>query len=242
MINFLRKLRKREVKSSRYIKYAIGEIALVVIGILIALSINNWNEERKIRKREHALLLQLSEELTDTKRELETDLRNAKIYYQMTDSLIHYDKEKSLHPLSYYFMPKGEDSFYNNSLLFGNKSTYTTLKSTGLEIIKNPVLRNNITDMYERRLSRVGGTEDVIFQYEDRLLVIMERSFERHYHEDSKEFVLIPKDYQTYQKNKEFQNALITLQRYRRALLERYMVIDSMTTVIQHLILEETKN
>ena len=80
------------------------------------------------------------------------------------------------------------------------------------------------------------------FNMKDRLLAIMERSFERYYHEDSKQFVLIPKDYQTYQKNKEFQNALITLQRYRKALLERYEVIDSMTTVIQELILEETKN
>ena len=34
-------------KTGKYLKYAIGEIILVVIGILIALSINNWNEERK---------------------------------------------------------------------------------------------------------------------------------------------------------------------------------------------------
>lgn len=36
-----------EGKTSRYLKYAIGEIVLVVIGILIALQINNWNEDRK---------------------------------------------------------------------------------------------------------------------------------------------------------------------------------------------------
>ena len=50
MLNFLRKIRKNEFKG-RYLKYAIGEILLVVIGILIALSINNWNETRKDRKR-----------------------------------------------------------------------------------------------------------------------------------------------------------------------------------------------
>lgn len=42
--------------AGRYLKYAIGEIVLVVIGILIALSINNWNEERKAKKQIHALL------------------------------------------------------------------------------------------------------------------------------------------------------------------------------------------
>ncbi|MEH6779913.1 DUF6090 family protein, partial [Maribacter arcticus] len=50
MINFFRIIRQQllaENKFSRYLLYAIGEIVLVVIGILIALSINNWNENRK---------------------------------------------------------------------------------------------------------------------------------------------------------------------------------------------------
>jgi hypothetical protein len=50
MIKFFRKIRQRlltENKFSKYLLYAIGEIGLVVIGILIALSINNWNEENK---------------------------------------------------------------------------------------------------------------------------------------------------------------------------------------------------
>ena len=50
MIKFFRKIRYdlMEInKTGKYLKYAIGEIVLVVIGILIALSINNWNESRK---------------------------------------------------------------------------------------------------------------------------------------------------------------------------------------------------
>ena len=50
MIKFFRRIRQRlltENKFSKYLLYAIGEIILVVIGILIALSINNWNEDRK---------------------------------------------------------------------------------------------------------------------------------------------------------------------------------------------------
>lgn len=46
MLNFFRKLRRKNM-NGKYIKYAIGEIFLVVIGILIALGINNWNEQRK---------------------------------------------------------------------------------------------------------------------------------------------------------------------------------------------------
>ena len=54
MINFFRKIRKKmadDNKPLKYMRYAIGEILLVVIGILIALSINNWNEGRKNRER-----------------------------------------------------------------------------------------------------------------------------------------------------------------------------------------------
>ena len=50
MIKFFRKIRQdllKKNKTGKYLKYAIGEIVLVVIGILIALSINNWNENKK---------------------------------------------------------------------------------------------------------------------------------------------------------------------------------------------------
>jgi hypothetical protein len=53
-----------ENKTSKYFKYAIGEILLVVIGILIALQVNNWNEDRKIKSIEQTLLRDLKIELT----------------------------------------------------------------------------------------------------------------------------------------------------------------------------------
>lgn len=65
MIKFFRKIRQNlltENKFSKYLIYAIGEIILVVIGILIALSINNWNENEKSRNSEKLLLTNLKEE------------------------------------------------------------------------------------------------------------------------------------------------------------------------------------
>ncbi|NNC44454.1 MAG: hypothetical protein HKN99_01055 [Winogradskyella sp.] len=55
MIKFFRKIRynlMEQNKTGKYFKYAIGEIILVVIGILIALQINNWNEQRKEKQQE----------------------------------------------------------------------------------------------------------------------------------------------------------------------------------------------
>ena len=63
MIKFFRQIRfnlKEKNKTGKYLKYAIGEIVLVVIGILIALSINNWNENRKLKAEENELLTNLS--------------------------------------------------------------------------------------------------------------------------------------------------------------------------------------
>ena len=67
MIKFFRKIRQNllsEGKTGKYFKYAIGEIILVVIGILIALSINNWNESRKTRLQDFEFLNNLKVELS----------------------------------------------------------------------------------------------------------------------------------------------------------------------------------
>lgn len=66
MIKFFRNIRQNllsDGKTGKYLKYAFGEIILVVIGILIALQINNWNENRKIKKAEIEILQNLKTEL-----------------------------------------------------------------------------------------------------------------------------------------------------------------------------------
>ena len=80
MIKFFRKIRfnlMSENKISKYLIYAIGEIILVVIGILIALQINNWNEKRIEANQEKITLSNLNEEFQDNLRDL--DSINAKL-------------------------------------------------------------------------------------------------------------------------------------------------------------------
>ncbi|MCS4435239.1 DUF6090 family protein [Aquiflexum gelatinilyticum] len=66
MISFFRKIRQKllaENRVTRYLIYAIGEIALVMVGILLALQVNNWNEQRKNRISEQNILQNLRTEL-----------------------------------------------------------------------------------------------------------------------------------------------------------------------------------
>ena len=77
MIKFFRKIRynlMEQNKTGKYLKYAIGEIILVVIGILIALSINNWNEDRKSENSKQKLMLNLKQEFITNKKTLENHL------------------------------------------------------------------------------------------------------------------------------------------------------------------------
>ena len=91
MTNFFRKMRQyllAEHKLSKYLLYALGEIILVVIGILIALQINNWNEGRKESLEEQKLLQVLKSEFEYNKQELDKNILKAKRLRSRADSLI----------------------------------------------------------------------------------------------------------------------------------------------------------
>ena len=74
MIKFFRRIRQQllgEGKTGKYLKYALGEILLVMIGILLALQVNNWNEGRKDRIEEREILFTLKEDFQNTILEIE---------------------------------------------------------------------------------------------------------------------------------------------------------------------------
>ncbi|NNC50520.1 MAG: hypothetical protein HKO01_08315 [Flaviramulus sp.] len=99
MIKFFRKIRydlMEKNKTGKYLKYAIGEILLVVIGILIALSINNWNQKRLEINQEKITLSNLNEEFQDNLRDL--DSINAKLsntIANMENLFAMFNKEES---------------------------------------------------------------------------------------------------------------------------------------------------
>jgi len=79
-----------ENKTGKYFKYAIGEIILVVIGILIALQINNWNENRKLENNKQKLLFALKQELQINKGTLENYLIGLHKNNSQVNRLINY--------------------------------------------------------------------------------------------------------------------------------------------------------
>ncbi|MBI1307599.1 MAG: hypothetical protein GC181_13435 [Bacteroidetes bacterium] len=141
-----------EKKFSNYLLYALREIVLVVIGILIALQINNWNDERKNRVAEHIQLKNIETELKVQLLELEVDLRDHTSYQQSTLDILKYIASKpELHDSMYV-------DFYNSvsfNYTFPKKSSYEALKNGNLNIIKSDKLLSLITEIYESGYDRI---------------------------------------------------------------------------------------
>ena len=133
-------------KTGKYLKYAIGEIVLVVIGILIALSINTWNENRKDGIKEQVILISL-------KYNLEENLKLLSLANRATTAA--YNASLNLHELT---TPNGNSINSNKidsliSVTFdyfsydANSGTiYEIINSGQLNIIKNEELKNQISN------------------------------------------------------------------------------------------------
>lgn len=95
MINFFRKVRQNlllEGKTRKYIKYAFGEIVLVMVGILLALQVTNWNNQRLERLREQAILKNLQIDFQNNIANLETASASFEVAYQASVDLLEIIK------------------------------------------------------------------------------------------------------------------------------------------------------
>jgi len=147
MIKFFRKIRHKlftENKFSKYLLYALGEIILVVIGILIALQVNNWNEGRKLQNESQEILTALNAEFKNNREVLKDRidyLEDANKYVKAVLSLTKSD-ESQLRAVNV-------DSIISLSLKYGNynpaNSTIQELISSGkLNLIENDQLKDHL--------------------------------------------------------------------------------------------------
>ena len=137
MIKFFRNIRQNMIKenrASKYVLYAFGEIILVVIGILIALSLNNWNEDTKQIKEEEEILVSLKEELRNNIAILNTSIKKNKDYRTHTnlfiDSLSNNFNSFSVSSLNlcFYYIPLQLNTFVLEDILRSDRKLKTKNK------------------------------------------------------------------------------------------------------------------
>lgn len=164
MIIFFRKIREKLLLKGNiisYLKYAVGEIVLVVIGILIALSINNWNQNRIDSKNEKIYLLGLKEEFQISKLKLE-ELRSVnEKNYSNAKKILEYISFKNERPPESKFSNLLYQTFSNDIAFNPNNSLLNEMINSGnLKKISNTDIRKQLTNW-------LSTIEDISKQEED---------------------------------------------------------------------------
>jgi len=172
MIKFFRNFRQNMIKQnkvSNYLLYAVGEIILVVIGILIALQVNNWNESRKLQTTEREFFKGVRSDLLQDKAQmnlvLEKQEKKIGIYNFLDNdfsALYNNDRKKLDSLLRIYFV--AQRTFYPisgsfNSAMSSNEFNKFRSKSLKMAVIK---LYNSI---YARLMDNAKMTDDRWFYF-----------------------------------------------------------------------------
>ena len=192
-------------KTGKYFKYAIGEIILVVIGILIALQINNWNEGKKAKEKEtHALNEIISDldhnivNLTAIKTRKINSINSAKNSLKIIIDV--FEKNKKYHDsLIVHFTAI---LAYPDPDL--KTSGYESLTSIGMDLISNNKLRSEVGTYYTSQISDMirsyNELRDDFYHYMldySRFLFISS-------YNDKNERIMIPTDFEKLKNNNGF--------------------------------------
>lgn len=247
MIKFFRKIRQQlltENKLSKYLLYAIGEIILVVIGILIALQFNNWNTDMQTKEVQikylHEIANNLKADLEDVRFNIdfnETRLNACRVVLNSLDHNVTYSDS-----LDVYY---GSLLYTTRSVV--NYSAYETLKSKGLEIVTNDNLRKAITKLYSFYYQNVIDFEiqdDHAMQYQIVMPTVLSRIEVRKKDNNSitGEQLGKPINFETLKNDVEFKNAIVMNEDLRVYMLKNYRQLEQNILECTALINDELEN
>jgi hypothetical protein len=154
MIKIFRNIRHRllaENRFSKYLFYAIGEIALVMVGILLALQVNNWHSKRKQASKELSYLKDIRTNLVDDINTINRVIAFNQQKTSVTDSMfgtLEATTQPSVYMpkvLNYMFTLTGYDAFDPNRTAFNNM-----VASENVDLISNMELRSKLSQYYKK--------------------------------------------------------------------------------------------
>ncbi len=162
MIKFFRKIRQKllaENRFSKYLLYAIGEIVLVVIGILIALQINNWNENEKIKAEEKIIIAGLIQNIEDDIKNLIRVKKNDSIFIDANRILLSALKNDSIRENKPLLKQKIYDASFSSSFI-PSQITFNQMQFSGkLKYILNDSIKSKIQAYYDNVSNVLEGQE-----------------------------------------------------------------------------------
>jgi len=168
MIKFFRNIRQnllKQGKTANYLKYAIGEIVLVVIGILIALQINNWNEDQKQHKTQQLYLEKLAIDVDSMVVQYEDYLKRFPEFLLASELALRYIETggESDDKDSFEFTLNSHQSMFNYPQ---NRNTFDEMLSNGsFSNLADESLKASISNLYatiERSNSQINYFRDEV--------------------------------------------------------------------------------
>ena len=152
MLKFFKRIRRKLIDGGnlkRYLVYAIGEILLVMAGILLALQVNNWNEKRKDKIVEKQILEGIHGDLLQDTIDINYNIRRHYVYIEYDSAVLQhiFNREELTPSFSYQFAR----IFWGDWDLILHTSYFEEAKQKGLSIITNTHLREDISRLYEFR-------------------------------------------------------------------------------------------
>ena len=216
MIKFFRRIRKQlltENKFSKYLIYAIGEILLVVIGILIALQINNWNEKRKDSNLELEILTGIKNDLEANIDLFEMRISNDSLVVAYFDKLIQIlNDETSVYDKSMNRYFGGIESWIP---IHTNRMAYSNLQSKGLHLISNDSLRSQIVNLFDMTYILQEDGEKMILEIFSNGMNVIQKYLET----GDNVFRKKPNDFRALKEEAEFKNYLTHTRAIRKQLM-----------------------
>jgi hypothetical protein len=154
MIKLFRKIRydlMEKNKTGKYLKYALGEIVLVVIGVLIALQINNWDNENSYKEKEIALLSEMVRNLKLNVDQFSTEIEKQDSIIRNIDVFMNQIKNNTPYhdSLGYKYASVAWSEEFNYA-----DSAFETIKTTWLDLISSDALRENSINLFNLRSRR----------------------------------------------------------------------------------------
>ena len=224
MFKFFRKIRQnllKEGKMGRYLKYAVGEIILVVIGILIALQINNWNEQRKLKTVEIKILKDLKSDIQENVDNLSEGIVLMEVAKHDMSAVL------DMHLLKTPYHDSLLPPFSNFMDLWNPDFTYAAfhnLKNIGVNTISNQTLRKEIINLIEVEMEILDKAEmNRINQLTAELILPIEKKYFYRDLESSEEYLpLVPSNYEAMIQDPEFYNVCTEVAYRQRRSIKRY--------------------
>lgn len=210
MLRFFRHIRKslmEQNKTRTYLLYAIGEIALVMIGILLALQVNNWNENRYKLAQEQVILEEIVSDLSESKRTLsELVLGDTSSVRSVIISIkILTDHIESKEPYNDSLADHFTKLFDYDNVVY-KTSGYETLKSYGFDYISEPEIRKEIGIYYTTVVPQTRFQfEEVRDDFYSYMIDYLRKDFITTFTDNSERGALfLPSDYDSLVENGEF--------------------------------------